>query len=115
MDVTETREWRSAAQQAARDSAEQRRMILEFPDLAAKLCQPPLGYKQPEQWTGYIPPRWDATSEDNVVKPNDSPRRAALLALLEQAAERWDRGERAPAPMPMPVLQQAPEPAGANA
>jgi hypothetical protein len=112
---------RTACMQAAAAAhaqlAEQRRLILAFPDLAARLCAAPIGFKRPEQWTGYIPPTFDRERPDGTVPQNDSPVRAALLALLEQAAERWDRGERAPAPIPMPVLvlQPAPEPAGAPA
>ncbi len=107
----------AAAERA--QTAEQRRLVLEYPDLAAGLCREPIGYKRPEQWTGYIPPVFDRERPDGTVPPNDSPRRAALLALLEQAAERWDRGERrlvpAPVPPPVPVQQQASELAGANA
>lgn len=112
---------RTACMQAAAAAhaqlAEQRRLILAYPDLAAGLCREPIGFKRPEQWTGYIPPTFDRERPDGTVPQNDSPVRAALMALLEQAAERWDRGERAPvpAPIPMPVLQWVPESVGAPA
>ena len=97
---------------------EQRRLILAYPDLAAQLCAPPLCFKRPEQWTGYIPPTFDRERPDGTVPQNDSPIRAALMALLEQAAERWDAGIKPPPPAMPPVAQPietaALEPAGSN-
>lgn len=53
--------------------------VLAHPDLAAKLCEPPLNYDRPDQWTGYIPPEiWNN-------QRNDSGRRAALIELLLEA------------------------------
>lgn len=94
MDITETRLWRTAARDAARQSAEQRKLILAYPDIAARLCDPPLGYKQPGDWTGYIPPAYDPEDWKGVIPLNDSPRRAALMELLEAAAEREDAQRR---------------------
>lgn len=94
MDITETRAWRTAARDAARQSAEQRKLILAYPDIAARLCQPPLGYASPDQWTGYVPPAYDRENAMGVTPLNDSPRRAALMELLEAAAERHDRDHR---------------------
>ena len=110
MDITTTREWQSAAKLAREEREEQRRLILRYPDIAARLCAPPLDYKRPDQWTGYIPPRWDAPNEAFVVRPNDSPRRVALLELLEAAAERYDTEHKAAQPVETP----AHEPAGSN-
>lgn len=64
---------------------EQRRaLVLRHPDIARRLTMPPLGYAQPQQWTGYVPPeRWNG-------EHNDSPRRAALAEIVAaaEAAER---------------------------
>lgn len=99
-----------AAAAARAQIAEQRRLILAYPDLAARLCAAPLGFKRPEQWTGYIPPAFDRERPDGTVPQNDSPVRAALMALLEQAAERWDAGVRPPQPTLPPVAQPLEEP-----
>lgn len=67
----------------ARQACRRRRgLVLAHPDLAARLCKQPIGYAQPEQWTGYIPPEtWNG-------QHNNTPRRAALLALVEAAEQR---------------------------
>lgn len=93
IDVLKSRPCVEAARQAAKQTADQHKLINRYRDIAAKLCAPPLGYDRPDQWHGYIPPAYDAEHTDGVVPLNDSPRRTALLALLEEAAERAD-GER---------------------
>lgn len=35
---------------------ERRRAVLAHADLAERLCEHPLNYKRPDQWTGFIPP-----------------------------------------------------------
>lgn len=63
-------------------NAERRRAVLSHPDLAERLCEHPLSYKRPDQWTGYIPPEmWQG-------QPNRSPRREALVAIYEEALAR---------------------------
>lgn len=94
MDITGSREWQSAAKLALEERQENRRLVLAYPDIAAKLCAPPIGYARPEQWTGYIPPRFDAERIDGVTPINTTPRRTALLELLEAAAERYDAEHR---------------------
>jgi hypothetical protein len=79
-----------AARQAAKQSTEQHKLVNRYKDIAAKLCDPPLGYKSPGQWRGYIPPAYDPEHIDGVIPLNHSPRRTALMALLEEAAERAD-------------------------
>ena len=79
-----------AARAAAKQTADQHKLINRYRDIAAKLCEPPLSYARPDQWHGYIPPAYDAETEGGVTRLNTSPRRAALLALLEEAAERAD-------------------------
>lgn len=79
-----------AARAARKQTDDQHKLIMRYPDIRAKLCDPPLGYQRPEQWHGYIPPAYCAEDVDGVTRLNDSPRRTALLALLEEAAERAD-------------------------
>jgi hypothetical protein len=62
--------------------AEDRKRVLKHPDLAARLCEPPLGFSRPEQWMGYIPP--DTCGQ----QLNLSPCRDALLAIATAAYER---------------------------
>lgn len=69
--------------------AANRAVVLRHPDLAARLCEPPLDYARPDQWTGYVPP---ALCSGTI---NDSPRRQALLALVSEA-EHLDRAGRHP-------------------
>lgn len=89
-DVLKARPCVEAARQAAKQTAEQHKLIMRYKDIAAKLCDPPLNYARPEHWHGYIPPAYDPEQVDGMTPLNDSPRRTALLALLEEAAERAD-------------------------
>jgi hypothetical protein len=70
--------WREGRAKAA----ERKALVLKYPDLAARLCNPPLNYKRPDQWSGAIPPEtWNG-----VV--NDSPLRPVILELLAEAEAR---------------------------
>lgn len=71
---------------AARTEAAHRRgLVLRYPDLAAKLTEPPIGFSAPEKWTGYIPPAtWNQAM-------NTAPCRPALLALVAEAERRRDQ------------------------
>lgn len=70
-------------------NSDRRRAVLAHPDLAERLCEHPLSYKYPSQWTGYIPPEmWQGV-------PNNSPRRAALVEIYGEACERNARRGRA--------------------
>lgn len=63
-------------------NAERRRAVLAHADLAERLCEEPLSFARPDQWTGYIPPAmWQGT-------PNTSPRRKALVAIYDEALSR---------------------------
>jgi hypothetical protein len=74
--------WRPALHLATMRSAERRARVLQHPDLAELLTRPEVGYARPDQWTGYIPPEmW-------CEKRNDSPRRAALVAIATEAKAR---------------------------
>lgn len=68
---------------AARDECNANRgAVLQFPDLYARLTEPPIGYARADQWTGYIPP------EQSDGSHNGSARRAALAALVAEARAR---------------------------
>jgi len=62
-----------------------REAVLAHPDLAERLTQPPLGYAQPSQWNGFVPPELF----NNQI--NDSPRRAALVAVVDEALARSEQ------------------------
>lgn len=64
--------------------------ILRHPDLAARLCEPPLNYANPKQWNGYIPP---AVYGQQL---NTCPRRAALMELATEAFKREQAGQTSP-------------------
>lgn len=77
------REWQTAAAESRVRSKRQRELVLKHEDLRAALCAPLLGFSQPERWNGWVPPELD----DKGAR-NDSPRRAALVALIEEAEKR---------------------------
>ena len=85
---------RDAANAAHRQTTEQHKLVMRYPDIAARLCNPPLRFKTPSQWHGYVPPAYDREREDGTAPLNTSPFRAALMALLEEAAERADAEQR---------------------
>lgn len=60
--------------------------VLRYPDLAARLCDPPLDYERPQQWNGYVPPE----TYGNAL--NLCPRREALVQLIQEAARRDREG-----------------------
>ena len=68
---------------AARAEATHRRgLVLRYPDLAAKLAEPPIGFSSPEKWNGYIPPAtWNQAMNTARCRP-------ALLALVAEAERR---------------------------
>lgn len=71
-----------AACQAERDR------VLRHPDIAARLCERPLGYSRPEVWNGYVPPEtWQG-------RHNDSPQRKALLEIITAAVEAEKEADR---------------------
>jgi hypothetical protein len=69
--------------EAQRAAAHRRGLVLRYPDLAAKLTQPPINHSAPEMWTGFIPPATDCTGAMNTA-----PCRPALLALVAEAERR---------------------------
>lgn len=64
------------------ECARRRGLVLRYPDLAAKLTEPPCGFTLPEQWNGFIPP---ATWNQAI---NTVSSRRVLLALVEEAEKR---------------------------
>jgi hypothetical protein len=88
--------WEPLRAQAKVEASRRRTRVLAHADLAARLCEPPLGYARPEQWSGYVPPK---LMPDNRVKGpprmvlNDSPRRLALVELCSAALAREREAE----------------------
>ncbi|MFB7899894.1 hypothetical protein ACFC1B_26600 [Streptomyces xiamenensis] len=69
------------AEVRARNAA-RRALVLSHPDLAARLCERPIGHSDPEMWNGFVPPEmWQQ-------QRNDSPVRAALLEIIAEAERR---------------------------
>ena len=75
--------------------------VLAYPDLAKRLTEPPLGFADPTDWTGWIPPATEPEQPCGVwcgrnhrcdvhavARRNDSPRRRAFVDI---AAEAWRR------------------------
>lgn len=67
---------------AAAECARRRAAVLRWPDLAARLTEPPISHATPDAWTGYIPP---ATFNGG---PNTHPARRALIDLTTEAEHR---------------------------
>lgn len=62
--------------------ADRKALVLRHPDLAARLCERPIGHSRPEVWNGWIPPEvWQG-------QRNDSPVRSALLDIVAEAERR---------------------------
>ncbi|MFC6090729.1 hypothetical protein [Saccharothrix lopnurensis] len=83
--------WRSTAGDHERVSADRRRAVLAYPDLARRL-RLLLDLPDAKRWTGYMPPAVDQNG-----RPNDSPIRAALVKLVHEAYTREHAGEAASA------------------
>lgn len=76
-------------EKSERDRCKARRArVLAHPDIAARLCDPPMRYPTPEMWTGYIP--GPTRGED---RPNYSPIRRQLLAIVQAVHEREQEQE----------------------
>lgn len=84
---------------------QRRARVLKHDDLRLRLTQEPINYARPEDWNGYIPPASDfddgcpncrrdpgrggcSTPHLHTRRVNDSPRRAALVALAQEALRR---------------------------
>ena len=83
-------EYRKARDHQAALNAENRALVLRYPDIAKRLCEPPYGATNPANWTGYIPGALGAENSRGVVSLNISSVRAQLLELVTEAAQRAD-------------------------
>lgn len=88
-------DYRAGRAAALAACAQNRALVLRYPDLAALLKQPPYSASSPEKWTGYIPGPLAAENNRGRVALNTSPVRAQLLELVTAAAERHDAEQRA--------------------
>lgn len=77
-----------AMKRARLEAQHNRRIVLAHKDLAALLVTV-FGYDRPEQWNGYIPPKFYSACE--VWRRNDAPCRPFLLGLVAEAAARGTR------------------------
>lgn len=68
---------------ARREAAHRRGLVLRYPDLAAKLTEPPLRFTTAEHWNGFIPPATDCAGAMNTARC-----RPALQALVAEAERR---------------------------
>ena len=74
--------WRKTYAEAEARKKRQKAAVLAHPDLAERLTMPPLSYAKPDQWNGGVP------AETFNGGNNDSPRRAALAGIVEEALSR---------------------------
>lgn len=87
--------WEASKVEQRRVREERVRLVLAHPDLAEQLTSRLIGYIRPQDWTGYIPPAEIPGSETSpgYYVLNPSPRRAALVALVEEARRREGAGQ----------------------
>lgn len=82
-------------------SLDRRDRVLAHEDLVARMKKPPLSMKEPERWSGWIPPRTDpeavcgacergqrCTNTQHRARINDSPWRKALVEISAEALRR---------------------------
>jgi hypothetical protein len=81
-------DYRAARAHKLTQCAENRALVLRYPDLAARLKEPPFSASDPAKWTGYIPGPLAAENARGIVALNTSPVRTQLLELVMAAAER---------------------------
>lgn len=87
-----------------KESAQRRARVLSYPDLARRLTEPPLDFRRPEDWNGWIPPHALETDacdrcradpgkggcrrRGHTARINTSVRRAALVEISAEALRR---------------------------
>jgi hypothetical protein len=95
-------EWRKRVSQqrfqGPLNNQTRRELVLRYPDIAAKLTLPPMSLARPDCWNGFIPAE-DYEGPHGLV-PNDSPIRAQLVAILDEAAHRADNQAKPATPTP---------------
>lgn len=93
--------WKHQAADARDASADRAKRVLAHPDLVARMKKPPLSMKEPDRWSGWIPPRTDpeqtcggcrhggtcATTQHRALI-NDSAFRKALVDIAAEALRR---------------------------
>lgn len=92
--------WRETFARAHLENQQRRERVLRHPDLAARLCRPPLGFSRPENWNGFVAPRFLPDDRPfgapgpERLRLNDSPRRAAIVEICAEALRReGEQGE----------------------
>lgn len=95
-----SRQWREAAEQSHLSSSERRARVLAHPDLVERLTERPLALRDPEGWSGWIPPRTlpeDACPDcrthacagrPHTARANRSPYRQQLVDVAAEALRR---------------------------
>lgn len=78
--------WSQPIREAAEAAAARRARVLAHPDIARRLTDPPLCYRNPEAWNGHVPP---ATIEGPAGPVRNTSRmRLALISILTATQER---------------------------
>jgi hypothetical protein len=97
-----------AVRSARAEHKARRDRVLSFPDLAARLCRPPLPFTRPQHWNGFVPPRLGQDCERELLhspaidggrpnqrhkmtagrKDNDAAERTALVEICAEALRR---------------------------
>lgn len=78
--------WGDPVEQEQQKCRDRRRRVLAHPDIAIRLTHPPMRYPSPEMWTGFIPPALISSGAGD--KPNKSPIRKQLIAIVQAVADR---------------------------
>jgi hypothetical protein len=105
-------------------SQDRRAAVLAHGDLAARLARPPLCYRRPGDWNGYIPPVVALDDDGGILRRveqngravfnqlgrrssgivyNDTPERAALIEISTEA---WHRRNNPPITQDNPEISQ---------
>jgi len=87
-------QYRAERKRKIDECTQNRALVLRYPDIAKRLCEPPYSAGDPANWTGYIPGPLGAENSRGVVSMNNSPVRAQLLAILHDAAQAADNERR---------------------
>lgn len=78
-------DWNDVVAEARKRCRARRARVLAHPQIAAKLTQPPLRYRDPSFWTGYIPPKIIEGPSGPIE--NRSPERRALIEICNEVIE----------------------------